>query len=73
MARDNLAHVRAGNTPSQTDVVLRVPAANYLDPVRWEREVTLFKRLPLMLALGGELRGATLVQVDDRDGRAGAA
>src|SRR4249919_1797880 len=57
MAKDNLAHVLAGNTPSQADDVMRVPAENYLDPVRWEREVELFKRLPLMLALGGELRG----------------
>ncbi len=57
MARDNLAHVAAGNTPSQTAEVMRVRAVNYLDPDRWEREVALFKRLPLMLALGGELPG----------------
>lgn len=59
MGRDNLAHVLAGNTPSQADDILRVPAQNYLDPVRWQREVDLFKRIPLMLALGGELRGAS--------------
>ncbi len=57
MARDNLAHVLAGNTPGQADGIMLVPAQNYLDPERWEREVALFKRLPLMLALGGELRG----------------
>lgn len=57
MARVNLGHVRAGNTPGQVDDVMRVPAANYLDHARWEREVAMFKRMPLMLALGGELRG----------------
>ncbi|MGD9997855.1 MAG: aromatic ring-hydroxylating dioxygenase subunit alpha [Ilumatobacteraceae bacterium] len=57
MAKDNIAHVLAGNTPSQTADVLRVPAEHYLDPARWEREVAMFKRTPLMLALGGELRG----------------
>ena len=30
----------------------------YVDPERWEQEVALFRRTPLMLALGGELRGA---------------
>src|SRR5262245_7666705 len=58
MGRDNIAHVVSGNTPSQADAVMRVPAENYLDPERWQQEVALFKRLPLMLALGGELRGA---------------
>ena len=56
MARDNIAHSRAGNTPGQADGIMRVPASHYLDPERWAREVALFKRLPLMLALGGELR-----------------
>ena len=56
MARDNIAHSRAGNTPGQADGIMRVPAGHYLDPERWAREVALFKRLPLMLALGGELR-----------------
>ncbi|MEO5900034.1 MAG: aromatic ring-hydroxylating dioxygenase subunit alpha [Ilumatobacteraceae bacterium] len=55
MARDNLSHTHAGNTPSQTDDVVRIPAEHYLDAQRWEREVALFKRLPLMLALGGEI------------------
>jgi carnitine monooxygenase subunit len=57
MARINLEHVRAGNTPAQAADVMRVPAHNYLDPQRWEREVAMFRRMPLMLALGGELRG----------------
>lgn len=57
MAKVNMTHVEAGNTPSQEDEVMRVPAMNYLDHDRWEREVALFRRIPLMLALGGELRG----------------
>jgi nitrite reductase/ring-hydroxylating ferredoxin subunit len=57
MARENIRHVKAGNTPSQVDDVLRVPAENYVDAERWAREVALFMRLPLMLAFGGELRG----------------
>ena len=57
MARDNAAHVVAGNTPGQVDDIMRVPVGKYLDHDRWEREVALFKRLPLMLALGDELRG----------------
>ena len=56
MARENIAHVLAGNTPSQADDVYRVPAAHYLDPERWQREVNMFRRMPLMLALGGELQ-----------------
>ncbi len=59
MARENMAHVRAGNRPSQEPGVLRMPVENYLDPARWAAEVALFKRLPLMLALGGELRGGS--------------
>lgn len=55
MGRDNIAHVVAGNTPSQADDVVRVPASHYLDADRWRREVAMFRRLPLMLALGGEL------------------
>ena len=57
MARDNVTHVLAGNTPSQADAVMRIPAENYLDAERWEREVRMFRRIPLLLALGGELRG----------------
>jgi phenylpropionate dioxygenase-like ring-hydroxylating dioxygenase large terminal subunit len=57
MARHNLAHVAAGSI-DQTPEVLRVPAASYLDPARFEREVAqIFRRLPLMLALSCELPG----------------
>ena len=38
---------------------MRVPAEHYLDADRWAREVAMFKQRPLMLALGGELRGAS--------------
>jgi len=56
MARRNIAHVDAGRTPSQVDDVMRIPVEHYLDPERWAREVQLFRTLPLVLALGGELR-----------------
>ena len=36
---------------------MRIPVEHYLDQERWEQEVALFRRIPLMLALGGELRG----------------
>jgi nitrite reductase/ring-hydroxylating ferredoxin subunit len=57
MALDNIEHVVAGNTPGQADGVVRIPVSAYLDPQQWEREVAMFRRIPLMLALGGELRG----------------
>jgi phenylpropionate dioxygenase-like ring-hydroxylating dioxygenase large terminal subunit len=57
MARRAISHVEAGVTPAQTEGVVRIPATNYLDPDRWAREVAMFRRTPLMLALGGELRG----------------
>ena len=57
MAKRAIAHVEAGMTPSQTDEVVEVPVADYLDEERWEQEVALFRRIPLMVALGGELRG----------------
>jgi nitrite reductase/ring-hydroxylating ferredoxin subunit len=57
MALRNIAHVEAGTVDQESDV-FRVPATNYYDPERWRLEVDrIFKRLPLMLALGGELRG----------------
>ena len=57
MAKVNMAHAEAGNAPSQEADIMRVPAQNYLDPERWAREVAMFKRTPLLLAVGGELRG----------------
>ena len=57
MAKVNIEHSLAGNTPSQEADVMRVPVEHYLDPQRWQAEVDMFRRTPLMLALGGELRG----------------
>lgn len=55
MARDNMAHVRAG-TIDQSDEIVRIPARDYTDNERWQREIDrIFKRLPLMLALSCEL------------------
>ena len=50
MARRNIAHVKA-DTIDQTPDVLRVPAANYTDPARFELErERVWKRTPLVLA-----------------------
>lgn len=56
MAKDGLAHARAG-TIAKADSVFRVPARNYYDPQRWQQEMQgIFSRLPLMLATSAELR-----------------
>ena len=56
MAKNNLAHVKAGDIPL-VDKVLEVPARHYYDPQRWKLEVDrVFKRMPLMLAMTCELR-----------------
>jgi phenylpropionate dioxygenase-like ring-hydroxylating dioxygenase large terminal subunit len=50
-----LGYAEEGRT-FQTDRITTVPARNYLDPERWQREMELiFKRVPLMLALSAEL------------------
>ncbi len=55
MARENLAHVKAGDIPL-ADKVIEVPAEHYYDEARWKLEVErVFKRLPLMLAMSCEL------------------
>jgi nitrite reductase/ring-hydroxylating ferredoxin subunit len=55
MARHNLAHVKAGTVALAADVA-RVPAAHYVDPERFRRElVRIWRRLPLMLAFSAEL------------------
>ncbi len=39
------------------DAITSLPASNYYDPQRWQREVDLiFRRLPLVVALTAELR-----------------
>ncbi len=56
MTRINFDHHRRGAT-ARTDTITRLPASNYFDPDRWQREVDLiFKRLPLALGLTAELR-----------------
>ena len=51
-----LAHVDNGTTDSAEDVKY-IPVENYVDPVRWQREMdTIFKRLPLLLAFTCEMR-----------------
>src|SRR4051812_7215510 len=50
-----LDYVENGRT-FQTERITTIPAAHYLDPQRWQREMELiFKRVPLMLALSAEL------------------
>ena len=56
MAKRHLDHVKAG-TVDQAPGIYRVPAENYFDPDRWQREVEqIFKRLPLVLGFSCELR-----------------
>lgn len=56
LARRLLTHVENGTTDSAEEV-RHVPVQNYLDPVRWQREMDhIFKRLPLMLAFSCEMR-----------------
>lgn len=55
-ARVTIAHNKAGTT-HLTQGVTSIPASNYYDPIRWQREVDLiFKRLPLLLATTAEIR-----------------
>src|SRR5271166_2785553 len=50
-----LAHVGNGTTDSAEDVKY-IPVQNYIDPVRWQREMdAIFKRLPLLLAFTCEM------------------
>src|ERR1700730_8315687 len=58
LARRLLAHVGNGTTDS-AQAVKYIPVENYLDPVRWQREMDqIFKRLPLLLAFTCEMREA---------------
>lgn len=56
MARRVVEHHRSGQMPL-ADAITSLPASNYYDPQRWQREVDLiFRRLPLVVALTAELR-----------------
>ncbi|WP_221796650.1 aromatic ring-hydroxylating oxygenase subunit alpha [Aquisediminimonas sediminicola] len=55
-AAERMLHFVETRTTDQASSTLEVPVENYLDPVRWQKEIDLiFKRLPLMLALTIEL------------------
>ncbi len=56
MARHNMEVVKSGRI-DQTPDVMRIPASLYYDPERWQQEMDrVFRRVPLMLAMSGELR-----------------
>ncbi|MBV8137993.1 MAG: Rieske 2Fe-2S domain-containing protein [Deltaproteobacteria bacterium] len=79
LAERLLAHVTNGSTDS-AESVKHIPVRNYLDPLRWQREMDqIFRRLPLLLALSCELRepgdykaidviGVPLLMVRGQDG-----
>lgn len=53
--RRNITHSVAGTVPLD-DAIVRVPATNYTDPVRWQLEIDrIFRRLPLVLGFSAEL------------------
>jgi len=55
LARRLIAHLEAGTTDSAPSVK-HIPVQNYIDPGRWQREMThIFKRLPLLLAFTCEM------------------
>jgi len=54
-ARTTITHNKAGTT-HLTESVTTIPASNYFDPARWQREVDLiFKRVPLLIATSAEI------------------
>ena len=58
IAKLNKEHAINGTMRLVEDIV-KVPASNYYDPERWEKEIDLiFKRLPLVLAVSKELPNA---------------
>lgn len=83
IARREVENLREGRIDLMPDV-LRVPAANFCDPERWQLEVDrIFKRLPLALAFCCELRepgafrsmevaGVPVLIARNKDGRIGA-
>ncbi len=55
IAKINKEHAENG-TMHLVDDVVKVPAANYYDKDRWEKEINLiFKRLPLVLGVSAEI------------------
>ena len=55
MALNNKKHAEAG-TMELVENIVQIPASNYFDQSRWEKEVDLiFKRLPLVLGVSKEI------------------
>ena len=55
MALNNKKHAEAG-TMELVENIIQIPASNYFDQSRWEKEVDLiFKRLPLVLGVSKEI------------------
>ena len=55
IARNNKVHAEAG-TMELVDEIVKIPAENYYDSARWQKEVDLiFKRIPLVLSVSNEL------------------
>ncbi len=83
IARREVENLQSGRIDLMPDI-LEVPAADYCDRGRWEREIhRVFKRLPLALAFSCELRdvgafrtlevaGVPVLLARGRDGRIGA-
>jgi phenylpropionate dioxygenase-like ring-hydroxylating dioxygenase large terminal subunit len=79
IARNNKTHDEAG-TMVLVDEIVKIPAKNYYDPDRWQKEVDLiFKRIPLVLSVSSELPnpgdykamdvvGVPVLLLRDRDG-----
>ena len=58
MALNNKRHAEAG-TMELADNIVEIPASNYFDKSRWQKEVDLiFKRLPLVLGVSKEIPNA---------------
>ena len=65
MAERTIAHNKAG-TVHLTESVTTIPASNYFDPERWQREVDMiFKRVPLLLAMTAEIKEVNTYKVID--------
>ena len=58
MALNNKMHAEAG-TMELADTIVEIPASNYFDKSRWQKEVDLiFKRIPLVLGVSNEIPNA---------------
>lgn len=53
--RNELLALLERNGPTLAPDVMKVPVTDYTDRERWEREVEMFRTVPVMLAFSGEL------------------